>query len=206
MSNKKSGKNTLLMSVIMSSPGPIIVGLGLIAGKSSTQLADFVRRSSELMGIVLAYAVYLITSKDGEIDAAKKTRLEKMSNIFVGVTMCIGGAIMLILAFVSQNEEKGNVIPGLAVAILGVVANTLFFIKYTRLNRAEPNTIIEVQARLYRAKSLVDMCVSAALLSVAIAPDSWVSFYLDKIGSVVVALYLLWCGIRTVYERIKGMN
>ena len=204
MSNKKSGNNTLLMSVVMSSPGPLIVGLGLMAGKSSTQLADFVRRSSELLGIILAYVIYRITSKDGEIDAGKKARLEKLSNIFVGLTMCIGGAIMLVLAFVSENEEKGNVIPGLAVALLGVVANTLFFVKYTRLNRAEPNAIIEVQARLYRAKSLVDTCVSVALLSVAVAPESPVSYYLDMIGSAIEAVYLLWCGVKTVYERVKG--
>lgn len=204
MSNKKSGNKTLLMSVVMSSPGPLIVGLGLLAGKSSTQLADFVRRSSELLGIIMAYVIYRITSKDGEIDADRKARLEKISNIFVGATMCIGGAIMLVLAFVSENEEKGNVIPGLVVALLGVVANTAFFIKYTRLNRAEPNAIIEVQARLYRAKSLVDTCVSVALLSVAIAPESPVSYYLDMIGSAIVALYLLWCGVKTVYEKLKG--
>lgn len=204
MSNKKSGSKTLLMSVVMSSPGPLIVGLGLMAGKSSTQLADFVRRSSELLGIIMAYVIYRITSKGGEIDTERKAKLEKISNIFVGATMCIGGAIMLVLAFVSENEEKGNVIPGLVVALLGVVANTAFFIKYTRLNRAEPNAIIEVQARLYRAKSLVDTCVSAALLSVAIAPDSPVSYYLDMIGSAIVALYLLWCGIKTVYEKLKG--
>ncbi len=203
MSNKKSGNKTLLMSVVMSSPGPLIVGLGLLAGKSSTQLADFVRRSSELLGIILAYVIYRITSKDGELDAGKKARLEKISNIFVGLTMCIGGAIMLVLAFVSENEEKGNVIPGLIVALLGVVANTLFFVKYTRINRDEPNAIIEVQARLYRAKSLVDTCVSVALLSVAVAPESPVSYYLDMIGSVIVAVYLLWCGIKTVYEKIK---
>ncbi len=203
MSNKKSGSKTLLMSVVMSSPGPLIVGLGLMAGKSSTQLADFVRRSSELLGIIMAYVIYRITSKDGEIDTERKAKLEKISNIFVGATMCIGGAIMLVLAFVSDNEEKGNVIPGLVVALLGVVANTAFFIKYTRLNRAEPNAIIEVQARLYRAKSLVDTCVTVALLSVAIAPESPVSYYLDMIGSAIVALYLLWCGIKTVYEKLK---
>ncbi len=204
MSNKKSGNKTLLMSVIMSSPGPLIVGLGLAAGKSSTQLADFVRRTSELLGIIMAYVVYRITSKDNETDIQKKAKLEKISNIFVGATMCIGGAIMFVLAFISDNEEKGNVIPGLVVALLGVVANTAFFIKYTRLNRAEPNAIIEVQARLYRAKSMVDICVSAALLSVAIAPGSVVSYYLDMIGSAIVALYLIWCGIKTVYDKIKG--
>lgn len=200
--NKKSGRKTLLMSVVMSSPGPLIVGAGLFAGRSTTQLADFVRRSAELLGIIMAYVIYRITS-DGS-DAEKKARLEKLSNIFVGAAMCISGAIMLVLAIVSDNQEKGNVIPGLAVALLGVVANTAFFIKYTRLNRAEPNAILEVQARLYRAKSLVDSCVSVALLSVAVAPASPVSFYLDKAGSVIVALYLFWCGIKTVYEKIKS--
>lgn len=204
MSSKKSGKKTLLMSVVMSSPGPLIVGLGLMAGKSSTQLADFIRRTSELLGIIMAYVIYHITMKDGKEDLEKKTRLERFSNIFVGAMMCLGGAIMLFLTFFSENEEKGNVIPGLAVAVLGVIANTAFWIKYTGLNKAEPNAIIEVQARLYRAKSLVDACVTAALLSVAVAPGSPVSYYLDMIGSAIVAVYLLWCGIKTIYERIKA--
>ena len=42
---KKSGLKTLIMSVIMSSPGPIVVGIGLVIGQSSTQIADFIRRS-----------------------------------------------------------------------------------------------------------------------------------------------------------------
>ncbi len=65
--SKKSGSKTMLMSVIMSAPGPLVVGLGLMTGKSTTQLADFVRRSSELMGIIMAYVVYLITFKGHSI-------------------------------------------------------------------------------------------------------------------------------------------
>ena len=84
MSNKKSGKRTLLWSVIMSSPGPLVVGLGLIVGQSSTQIADFVRRSSELLAIIMAFVVYMITTKDGVCDTKKKEKLEKISNIFVG--------------------------------------------------------------------------------------------------------------------------
>ena len=73
-----------------------------------------------------------------------------------------------------------------------------------KLNKKEPNAIILVQARLYRAKSLVDTCVTVALLSVAILPQSEISYYIDLIGSVIVALYLMWCGIKTIYERAKG--
>jgi len=202
MSNQKSGSRTLLWSVIMSSPGPLVVGLGLLVGRSSTQIADFVRRSSELLAIIMAFVTYKMTTKDGQTDLVKKEKIEKMSNIFVGAMMCLGGTIMLVLAFVSENKEKGNVIPGLAIAILGVVANTIFWRKYTRLNKAEPNPILAVQARLYRAKSLVDSCVTIALLAVLIAPKAPATYYIDLVGSVIVAVYLVLCGIQTIREKI----
>ncbi|MBQ8633716.1 MAG: cation transporter [Lachnospiraceae bacterium] len=200
---KKSGTKTLLWSVIMSAPGPLIIGLGLFVGRSSTQIADFVRRSSELLAIIMAYIIYKITTKDGVCDTAKKEKLEKFSNLFVGAMMCLGGSLMLLLAFASEQEDKGNVIPGLVIALLGVIANTIFWRKYTKLNKQEPNAILAVQARLYRAKSLVDSCVTIALLSVVLFPTSALSYYLDLIGSVIVALYLIWCGIQTIFERIK---
>ena len=204
MNQKKSGTNTLLMSVVMSAPGPLIIGLGLLVGKSSTQIADFVRRSAELLGIIMAYVVYRITTKEGVCDTAKKERLERMSNLFVGAMMCLGGALMLLLAFTANDNEKGNVIPGLVIALLGVVANTLFWRKYTKLNKLEPNAIMAVQARLYRAKSLVDGCVTIALLSVVLFPGSQLSYYLDFGGTIVVAVYLAWCGVKTIRERMVG--
>ena len=203
MSNKKSGSRTLLMSVLMSAPGPLVVGLGLLAGRSSTQIADFVRRSSELLAIIMAFVVYKITTKDSVCNEGKKEKLEQISNAFVGAMMCIGGSFMIVLAFMSETTDKGNVIPGLSIAVLGVIANTIFWRKYTRLNKAESNAILAVQARLYRAKSLVDGCVSVALLSVAIAPGSRISVWLDFAGSIIVALYLIWCGVQTVFETIK---
>jgi len=57
-----------------------------------------------------------------------------------------------------------------------------------------------VQARLYRAKSLVDWCITIALLSVVFMPMSPVSYWLDFTGSVIVALYLIYCGWQTIRE------
>lgn len=203
MNQKKSGGRTLLWSVIMSAPGPLVVGLGLLAGRSSTQIADFVRRSAELLAIIMAFVTYKLTTKAGETDTVKKEKLERISNLFVGAMMCTGGSIMLVLAFTSGDADKGNVIPGLAIAVLGVIANTIFWRKYARLNRAEPNPILAVQARLYRAKSLVDGCVTLALLSVVLAPASRFSYYLDLVGSIIVAAYLVFCGAQTIRERLK---
>ena len=204
MNNQKSGSRTLLMSVLMSAPGPLVVGLGLLSGRSATQIADFFRRSSELLAIIMAYAVYRITGGMDAGDSSRKARLERLSNLFVGAMMCLGGTIMLALTFFSETGDKGNVIPGLVIALLGVIANTLFWRKYTRLNRQLPNAILAVQARLYRAKSLVDGCVTIALLSVVLAPHSPVSLWLDFIGSIIVALYLIHCGIQTIWERMAS--
>ena len=201
--NTKSGSRTLLLSVLMSAPGPLVVGLGLLAGRSSTQIADFVRRSAELLAIIMSLAVYRITTKEGACVEGKRAMLERRSNAFVGAMMCLGGGFMVLLAFLSDTADKGNVIPGLAIALLGVVANTAFWIKYTRLNRKEPNAILQVQSRLYRAKSLVDGCVTVALLSVVIAPGSPVSYWLDFAGSLIVAVYLIFCGVQTVLETRK---
>lgn len=203
-SNTKSGSRTLLMSVLMSAPGPLVVGLGLLAGRSSTQIADFVRRSAELLAIIMSFVVYRMTTGVESCSEERKITLERRSNTFVGAMMCIGGAFMILLAFLSDNADKGNVIPGLSIAVMGVIANTMFWRKYTKLNKKEPNAILQVQARLYRAKSLVDICVTIALLSVVIAPGSSVSYWLDFVGSLIVAVYLLWCGVQTIREAIRG--
>ena len=199
----KSGSRTLLLSVLMSAPGPLVVGLGLLAGRSSTQIADFVRRSAELLAIIMSFVVYRITTKEDSCNEVERAKLERRSNAFVGAMMCLGGSFMVLLTFLSDTGDKGNVIPGLTIAVLGVIANTAFWIKYTRLNRKEPNAILQVQSRLYRAKSLVDSCVTVALLSVVIAPGSGLSYWLDFAGSLIVALYLIYCGVQTILEAMK---
>ena len=159
----KTGKKTLLMSVIMSSPGPLVIGLGLMVGKSSTQVADFVRRSIELVAIILSFIVYCLTTKDDIVDDDKKRKYEKGTNIFVNIAMIVSGIIMCILAITSTSEEKGNVIPGLAIAVLGFIANSFFWIRYTKLSKETNNNILKVQSKLYRAKTFVDFSVMVAL-------------------------------------------
>lgn len=199
---RSSGKKTLFASVLLSAPGPVVVGVGLLLGRSSTQLADFMRRTAELIAILVAWAVYNATHKREDMDAQNKARLERIANLCVGAAMCVSGAAMLVAALFSGGGEKGNVIPGLAIAILGVITNTWFWFRYRRLDRNSPNAILAVQSRLYRAKSLVDTCVTAALAAVAIAPASATAHYMDIAGSVVVAAYLAVSGAIT----LRGKN
>ncbi len=191
---KTPGERTLLASVLLSSPGPVVVGAGLFLGRSSTQLADFVRRTAELAAIIVSWAVFRYANREGAGDGVKKARLEHAAAMGIGLAMCLGGAAMALLAFLSEKGEKGNVVPGLVIAVLGVLTNSWFWLRYRRLDRKDPNRILAVQSRLYRAKSLVDLCVTAALLSVVLSPASSVAFYMDVAGSIAVAAYLLASG------------
>ena len=202
--NKKSGIKTLLMSVIMSSPGPLIIGLGLLVGQSTTQIADFVRRSIELLAIILSFVIYCATTKDDNIDVKKKEKLEFGTNIFVSFAMVLGGILMIIISLFSNNSDKGNVIPGLAIAILGVVANLIFWIKYSKIGKKENNSILIIQSKLYRAKTFVDGSVTIALLVVLLSNNLIVSYYFDLIGTCVVSLYLIYTGIASFINVIKN--
>lgn len=198
---RKSGEKTLLASVILSSPGPLVLGLGLLFGRSSTQLADFVRRTVELIAIIVSWAVYGTTQKGEEIDLGRKERLEHIANLSVGVAMCLSGVAMLLITFLARNNEKGNVVPALIIAILGVLTNSWFWFRYRKLDRENPNAILAVQSRLYRAKSFVDACVTLALTTVAIVPTSLAAVYMDIAGSSVVAMYLVVNGVIAICNR-----
>ena len=198
---RKSGEKTLLASVILSSPGPLVLGLGLLFGRSSTQLADFVRRTAELIAIIVSWAVYGMTQKGEEIDLGRKVRLERIANLSVGVAMCLSGTAMLLITFLARSNEKGNVVPALIIAILGVLTNSWFWFRYRKLDRENPNAILAVQSRLYRAKSFVDACVTLALTTVAIVPTSLAAVYMDIAGSSVVAMYLVVNGVIAICNR-----
>ena len=203
---KKSGYRTLLASVLMSAYGPVILGLGLRVGHSSTQIADFTRRTAELLALVVAFIVYAVTNGRKEMDAAQKQSWEKRGNLFTGIIMCVSGLSMLVLSLLSKNEDKGNVVPALVIAVLGVIANSIFWRRYTVLHHRQGNAILGVQARLYGAKSAVDICVTVALAAVLAFPGTGVSFWFDRVGSVLVALYMIRCGIKTITEQAQPSN
>ena len=80
----------------MSSPGPVVVGVALFFGRSSTQLADFIRRTAELIAIIVSLVVFRILKKNFKPDAALKEKLERTANLFVGGAMCLSGVGMIL--------------------------------------------------------------------------------------------------------------
>lgn len=192
-------ERTLLAALLLSAWGPLATGIAVITAQSTTQLADFIRRSVELIALFTSWWVFRHVGN--HMPSPRETvRLERVAAFTVAAAMGISGLAMLSVALVRLDSfaPGGNVYPGLAIAVLGLVTNVWFWRRYAMLNREDYNAIIAAQRHLYRAKAAVDLCVIVALLSVALAPGAPLTRYVDGIGSVAVAFYLLWSAVRAV--------
>ncbi|NLO70526.1 MAG: hypothetical protein GX102_06215 [Porphyromonadaceae bacterium] len=75
--------------------------------------------------------------------------MERIANLCVGLAMRLSGIAMILISFLSNHAEKGNVVLSLIIAILGAITNLWFWLRYRKVNREEPNAIISVQSKLY---------------------------------------------------------
>jgi len=195
-------ERTLLAALLLSAWAPFVTGWAVVLSQSTTQVADFVRRTAELAAIAVAWAVFrrLRRRQPTHVTAA---RLERIAAWAVAAALGISGGVTLLLALrrVADFAPGGDVRLGLLVAVLGLLTNGWFWRRYAAFARERPGRLIEGQRTLYRAKVAVDACVIAALASVALAPGGPATRWIDLAGSFAVALYLLWSAGRAASGR-----
>lgn len=206
-----SREKTLLTSLLLSAPGPLVTGYAMITSQSTTQLADFIRRGVELVAIFISWWVFRRLRRNVALGEAYQARLERASGLSTAGAMACSGIVLLVVALsrLSSYAPGGSVIMGLVIAVLGLLTNGWFWWRYTALTREQYSAVIASQQHLYRAKASVDLCVVIALAAVAIAPAHPATRYVDLLGSVMVALYLLWSGVRTAQPylvAVKGLT
>lgn len=212
MSRKKAdgakGERTLLTAMLLSAPGPLVTGIAAVTSQSATQLADFIRRTAELVATCVSWWVFRRIQRTEQITQAQRERLQRGANLAVAIAMLLSG-LTLFLVGISRlfvYKASGNVTLGLVIAFLGLVVNTVFWLRYRAMCRERFDAVIAGQQRLYRAKVMVDACVVIALAAVAIAPLHPATRYIDAVGTIVVAVYLLYNGLDMLRKarRTKG--
>jgi divalent metal cation (Fe/Co/Zn/Cd) transporter len=206
-----SREKTLLIALLLSLPAPLVTGIAVISSRSTTQLADFIRRSVELVVLFISWWVFRQLQRNAALGEAGQARLERAAGLSVAGAMVCSGLVMLTVALsrLSVFEPGGNVTFGLTIAALGLLVNAWFWRRYNALTREQYSSVIASQRDLYRAKASVDLCVVVALAAVAIAPAHPATRYVDVLGSVIVAGYLLWSGFhsaKTHLFRVKRQN
>jgi divalent metal cation (Fe/Co/Zn/Cd) transporter len=195
-------ERTLLAALLLSMWAPLATGIAVVLSQSTTQIADFVRRTVELGALFISWQVFRYLERRKTLDSERKAALERFASLSVAAALGCSGLVMLLLAYsrLFRFEPGGNVYPGLVIAGLGLVTNGWFWRRYAAMVREQYSPIMASQHQLYRAKSVVDLCVIVALAAVAISPAHPVTRYLDLFGSIAVALYLLWSGMWPIYR------
>lgn len=204
----KKRERTLLAAVLLSVWAPLATGYAVLVSRSTAQLADFIRRSVELLALVISWLVFRRLAR-GEFSPRTRARWQKTTAWAVAAALVVSGVAMLATAAsrAGRFQPGGNVWPGLVIACLGLAVNTWFWQRYRRLHREAPDPIIAGQSNLYRAKALADFWVLAALAAVAAAPNHVVTRWLDVLGAGGVAVYLLASGITGAWRAgISGLR
>jgi divalent metal cation (Fe/Co/Zn/Cd) transporter len=196
-------EKTMLISLLLSSPGPIITGIPAIVSHSATQIADFLRRTAELIALFVAWWIYRKLQRSIVSDDTYRAHMERIANLTVaGAMMCSGIAMLVVgVTRLLVYKASGNVIMGLIIAVLGMLTNSWFWWRYRNMTGEQFDPVISGQQKLYRAKACVDLCVVIALTSVAVAPNHTATKYIDALGCIVVACYLLYNGLDMIRKN-----
>lgn len=191
----RARERTLRAAVLLSAWAPFATFAALLIGRSATQAADFVRRTVEFAAVLGSWLAFRRVQRVSE---AQRSKIERSVRVVVGVALALSAVAILALAVVRwlRPAPTGNVVIGFVIAVLGAAVNGWFWARYERFERQERSPIVAAQARLYRAKTFVDIAVLAALGSVWIFGDTTTGRVLDLAGSVFVALYLAWSAVR----------
>jgi divalent metal cation (Fe/Co/Zn/Cd) transporter len=197
-------ERTLLVALLLSAWGPLVTGIAVLLSQSTTQLADFVRRSVELVALATSYGVFRHLRRRPDMAAARAEGLRRRATLTVTMALATSGVVMLLLIATRLRafEPGGDVRLGLAIAILGLIVNSVFWRRYRGMTRERPDTIIDAQGHLYRAKAAVDAAVIAALATVLLAPQHPATRWVDLGGSVAVGAYLLLSAWQTAQNSL----
>jgi len=206
--NTKNTQRTLLASVLLSSLGPITVGIGFLLGGSLTQLSDLIRRTVELIALIVSLLSYKAINNHDKCDPKEinmlndnyKIKLEKVVGICIGIALLISGVSMLLITIFSGEREYGNLWMGLAVAFLGVCFNGFFWFRYMKLYKREGNNILLSQSRLYRTKTIVDVGIVSVLVLIMVLTNVLLAQRIDIIGSLMLSVYIIIMGVYSVFN------
>jgi hypothetical protein len=185
-------ERTLALAVALSAWAPFATAIAVVLAPSTTQVADFVRRTVELVAMALAWATARHLRRHPDVAPAVAARWARSTAIAAAIALAVSGAATAVgLVVGARWAPGGDVRLGLAVATLGLLVNAAFWVRYRALGRGRADPIVDGQRRLYRAKVVVDAAVVAALATPRWAPAGLWTTLVDRAGAAAVAAYLL---------------
>jgi ferrous-iron efflux pump FieF len=209
----QSRERTLRAAWMLSAWAPFTSFAAYWTGGTAILLGDFLRRTSEFIGIFVSWVV--VRRSGGAAEGADLSlrqsddllRREAVASLVTATAMIVSACVIAVRA-VSQAlapEPPGNLALGLFIASAGLLVNLVFWRRFARLTSQQPTPVVEAQWRLYRAKTATD----CAVLTVLVLRKAWPSAvwlaYLDALASIGIGLLLVASGIAVVRRSMAAM-
>ena len=187
-------EKTMLLAIALSIWGPVVTGIAMTMTDASTQMADFLRRTIEFLVLVLVWLMYRYLSRH-PVPPDQERRIHRSARLIIALVIAISAVSTIILAVFKTTAPAiptGNAYPGLSIAFLGALVNGWFWRRYRAFDQENPHPIMLAQSHLYGAKTVVDVCVIIALGSTIVFSGLWASYWIDLVGTYIIAFYLLF--------------
>lgn len=182
--------------------------VAVILANSVMLLSDLLKSGSETVATFLSWLAVRKVRQGRTFDYNYgQGKLENISSLAVAGAMILSWLIVTYSAIERFRRPTpiGSIGLALFVTSGAGILNLWMWRKNLSLARAEPSPIIESQWRLYRAKSVANICViSSLILSFAFREHSWAA-YIDPAGALIISGFLLLSAYRVVTDSIYDL-
>ena len=193
----KAKERSVFMSLVVDFLLMLPDAAAAIIANSVTLMADVLKCLNELLATLFSWIILkkISKGKTGSYDFGLG-KFENLTSLLVGLIMFISFCIVLFTAFYRfynpVSLHSGGVGLGIALMIIGVIANGSLWRKNYKVAKKEHSPIMESQWRLFRTKTFADFTILIALiLCLALEHYEW-SVYIDPVASLIVGLFLLF--------------
>ncbi|MEZ4753116.1 MAG: cation diffusion facilitator family transporter [Bdellovibrionota bacterium] len=174
---------------------------------STALLADVLRSLSEFLAIFLSWSILRGVNKNkwsGYNYGFGK--IEQLASLAVGCALFFSFLIILVAAILRfyNPEPLQNISMGLGLSVLSIIGNAFLWFKNHETCISNPSPVINSQRKLFRAKTFACIIVAVSLALPYFIDLSW-GIYADPIGSVLIALFLLYNAIAIATSSLDDL-
>ncbi len=204
--NKKS--RILFFSVITTFVSLFPTFYVALLSNSVTLYADFLRCFGEFLSIAMSWLIFRKISKPQSGDYSYGFgKLEQFASLSVGIAMIL----TFLTAMTASISRFVNPVPlddamiGIIFTVLSIGGNLFIWLSNHRLNSTSPSPILYSQARLFRAKTIISFVVLISLCLSTFSDQLLFIHYADPIGSMLIALFLLYSAVGVLSSSIHDL-
>ena len=201
---ERSILTSFLLGVVVLIPDIIAV----ILANSVMLLSDLLKSGSETVATFLSWLAVRKVRQGKTFDYNYgQGKLENISSLAVAGAMLLSWMIVTYGAIerFRHPSKIGSIAFALFVTGGSALVNFRIWRNNLKLSRIEASPIIESQWRLYRAKTVANICVVTSLILSAMFREYQWSAYIDPVGALLISGFLLQSAYRVITDSVYDL-